>query len=181
MLIDRFFSVAQLDGILFSKKDALGRSLYFPSGLLGPAYVVATEEQKQRIIRGYILTADIFIAAVIGMAFAFAILEVPFVLSLLAVPLALIAFPLSARRRVRGLEKTPERLTRREANHTMARFTSWRMLFFIEVLVVFLFVGRILTLIQSWSWEQFSIAVALGLAALVSGYQIFLKRGSDQN
>jgi hypothetical protein len=31
--IDRFFSATQLDGIFFSKKDALGRSLYFPSGV----------------------------------------------------------------------------------------------------------------------------------------------------
>ncbi len=183
MLIDRLFSASQLDGIIFSKKDALGRSLYFPSRIFGPGYVVETEEQKRCIIDGYIHTADVFIAAALIVPLIFSFLGMPLNFGVVAAAalIGLLAFPLRAMRYVRDMEKTSESPTLREAHKATAKSTSWRMLIFMEVVAILLLCGRVFILIQSWSWDQFAIAVGLGIGVLVFGYQILLKLESGQN
>jgi hypothetical protein len=59
VIIDRYYSRAQIEGMLFRTKDELGRTIYFPSGALGPGYIVVTEDQKQCIVRAYIRAVDV--------------------------------------------------------------------------------------------------------------------------
>ena len=179
MLIDRYFSAAQLDAILFSKKDTLGRPIYFPNGALGPGYIVQTDEQKIRILKGYIFRADVFIAAVIFICVTFVILDLPLAFYGLAAIVAFTFYLISSQRNTKGLEKTPEKLTRREANQVVAQLTSWQMLILMEVFFVLLFCLHLFLLFQSWAWEHFAFAVCSGIGALVWGYQLLLKIKSN--
>src|SRR5262249_17786423 len=138
MLMDRFHTREQLEGILFRRKDAHGHSIYYPAGPLGAGYVIHTFEQKERIVRGYIYRGDLFIIGIIIAAALNAFLKLPFVLTVLAVVvLSLIVFLLNARSYCRGLEKSSITLTRREANVETAHCFDWQTLLVLEGFALF--------------------------------------------
>jgi hypothetical protein len=176
MLMDRLSSREKLEGILFPKKDKFGRTIYFPNGAWGNGYVVATEDQKERILRGYIRTCDVLIVGIIVAAFVSVFLELPTIAIASTVFLAsIMLFPLSARLHVRGLQKAEPTLTLREAHLIFTRFTDWDKLVYAEIFLAFLFVRQVLNLAPNRPWWQIIVVTALGLCIGIFGYFIYLK------
>lgn len=124
MLIERFYSREQLEAMVFSHKDELGRTLYFPSGLLGPSYVIATNEQRERILRASTRRMDLLVAMLVVSASIISVFELTFLTIIPASILSIIVFMLLARRDVAGLERSQVILTRKQVH----RLEMWREL-----------------------------------------------------
>ena len=156
-------------------KDDLGRTIYFPSGVLGPGYIVATEEQEERILRGYVRTVDALLVISFVALFAVSSLELPLIaIPAIVAPLA-IAVSLSARLYVRGLEKSQTTLTLRASYGAMAQLFDGGMLIAAEVLVTLGFFVGALVLFLTWSWQLFVVTAIFGFCAVAFGYMIYLK------
>ncbi len=176
MLIDLFFTPAQFEVLVFAKKDAAGRTLYFPHGFWGSGYAVATEEQKRRILRDSVRTGDVVLAAFAVFSFAIAYFRVPVVYMLTAVPFIWMAMYLGARPAVRDLEKTPERLSHRDIGPAMTRYPKGRLLF-IAMLASAVSAFNLVALLYAWSWWRLLMAVAFGLVAAQYSAWLYRHKG----
>jgi hypothetical protein len=175
MLIDRFYARGQIEALLFHAQDANGRPVYFPKGKLGHGYVVATDEQKERIIQQFILSTDLVVVAIVASAFVIQFLGWnPLVIIVISIGIVVVQ-NMAAQRCARGLTPSEARLSRGSALRAVAKSTSWRILIFVAVGMAWMLVRQALSFTHDPSLVQLISIALLGLGAFFVTLQAYVK------
>jgi hypothetical protein len=126
----------------YFKTAADGRKLFYPWGVLGRGYVIATDQDQQRLVRQLKIYTIVSFVLIVGAG----ILQS--YMGALVIGLALIVFYVFwARHLVRGLQPSGEGLSMRESYTSQARAHSSGSLWAMEIGSLVLLIGAIAMLI----------------------------------
>ena len=149
-----------------------GRKLFFPWGYLGRGYVLASEQDAERLrgkLKAYYVVMLVAIVATSG--------SHAFILSAVIAALAIVFYAIWARRQVAGLQPADEAMSFREASASQARAYGARRLWFLEVCSLLFVAGGIFMYLTDPTKRPLALLslIFFGCCAVAIGYMIVIR------
>lgn len=149
-----------------------GRRLFFPWGYLGRGYVLASEQDGERMRRQLKMYYLVLLLAIVGVSSAHA-----FILSAAVAGLGIVFYTIWARRQVAGLQPAGETLSYRESSASQARAFGARSLWVLEIVSLLFVAGGILIYVTDPASRPMALLTLIffGCCAAAIGYMLVIR------
>ncbi len=150
-----------------------GRRLFYPWGYLGRGYVLASEQDADRLRRQLKIYYIVMLAAIVGTSAVHA-----FVISAAVAGICIIFYAVWARRQVAGLQRAGEAMSFRDSTALQARAFGPRALWLLEICSLLFVAAGIFMYAADPANRLMALftTIFFGCCAVAIGYMLVLRR-----